>query len=198
MGSTPRHDAVKGGAKQLAYNEIAGTFGVPLMFKSTDVITLPFDYEGRGWGDSRSTGVYPDLLDTSKPMLWNINSLCSHGGGATDCSLPIRYLERNEITVDWFVGITDNIEWGTSGGSSEGWLTAWRRYKETFNPTCKAFLVTISPYGHSMYPFGEPDVYQIFGWSEQVLRFIQLGIAGLNTQVDYIRNLDLNVEVVER
>lgn len=196
MSSTPMN--VKGGAKGLAYNEIAGTFGIPLMFKSRDVITLPFDYEGGGWGSPTRSGVYPDILDRSRPMLWNINQICSHSGGATDVSLPIRYLENNDVTVDWFIGITDNIEWGQSGGSSEGWLTAWRRYKANFNPTCKAFLVTIAPYGHSMYPFGEPDVHQIFGWSDQVLRFIQLGIAGLDSQVDYIRNLDLQVEVIER
>ncbi|MHA2065283.1 MAG: TROVE domain-containing protein, partial [Candidatus Thorarchaeota archaeon] len=110
----------------LRFIEIAGTFGVPLMMKAPDAEVLPFDMGGLM--GSRS-GVYPNLLDRRATMLENIDKLVHRRGGGTDCSLPIRYLEHEDIKVDWFVGITDNEEWGSFGHSTsgEGWLPAWRR-----------------------------------------------------------------------
>ena len=198
MTSSPKNE--RGRTQELRYIDIAATFGIPLMMKSPDAIVLPFDMAGgRGFGDRYTprSGLYPELLDRTRPMLWNIEQLSNCTGGGTDVSLPIRYLEHNEHLVDWFIGITDSIEWGTTGYGTEAWLTAWRRYKSTIAPEAKAFLVTISPYGDSMSPFEEPDVYHIFGWSDQVLRFIHLGISGIETQLQHIENLPLELEVIE-
>ena len=184
----------------IRFIEIAGTFGVPLMKKAPDAIVLPFDMAGRyGYHTTSSRGIYPDLLDRSQSILENIDKLASRRGGGTDMSLPVRHLIDNDIKVDWFIGITDCEEWGARNrvGDGVGWLTAWKNYKETIAPEALAFIITVSPYGHSMYRFDEPGVFQIFGWSDQVLKFIQLGLSGLDTQVDYVKKFPYEAEVIE-
>ena len=46
------------------------------------------------------------------------------------------------------------------------------QYKEELAPNCKAYLVTLLPYGDFPVPPQIEDVYFIYGWSDAVLRYI--------------------------
>ena len=87
------------------------------------------------------------------------------------------------------LGITDNIEWATDQSGRHGFLPTWRAYRQRVAPEAEAFLITIAPYRHAMAPGGEPGVHSIYGWSEQVLRYISLMQGGLAGQVEAVRTL---------
>jgi 60 kDa SS-A/Ro ribonucleoprotein len=106
----------------------------------------------------------------SAPVLAHILSISNAQGGGTFMEVPVQYLISAKEIVDVVILITDSQEWG------EGWLKVWQTYKQTINPKAKAFLIRIDPYNTN--PFSPEiadklDIYQIYGWSESVIKYIE-------------------------
>lgn len=158
------------------FAEVAGIFAAALFKKAEDVMLLPFDTEvhaAKGRVSKRDT------------IMSIVEKISGHGGG-TDIGAPIRHLLREKKKVDVFIGITDSEDW-----SGRGFLTEWEEYKAKINPKAKAFLVTIAPYRDGLSPKEMPDVYYTYGWSDNVLRFISMILAGGAGQVDHVKGIDL-------
>jgi len=90
-----------------------------------------------------------------------------HTCGGTSLSAPVWWLIEEEEPVDYFIAFTDNEEW-----VGQSFLETFLQYKEELAPNCKAYLVTLLPYGDFPVPPQIEDVYFIYGWSDAVLRYI--------------------------
>jgi 60 kDa SS-A/Ro ribonucleoprotein len=129
--------------------DIAGIFAGALMKRIEDRgIVLPFEsrvvtHAGLSFRD--------DILVTSK-------KLASIHGGGTALGAPVQHLLDRKISVDVFIGITDNEDWNYGEGGQHvrgSFLSLWRSYKKEVNPNAKAFLITIAPYRDAVAPSGE-------------------------------------------
>ena len=61
-----------------------------------------------------------------------------------------------------------------------GFLDAFRDYSKRYAPGCRAYLVQLASYSDRVAPTSEPNIRYIYGWSDEVLRYIgQLADGGL-------------------
>jgi len=73
---------------------------------------------------------------------------------------------------------TDMQMWGSGGSglytsnNSGTFRDEWNRYKEEVNPDASLYLVDLNSYGDLVTPEGAQDVYNISGWTENVVDFI--------------------------
>jgi 60 kDa SS-A/Ro ribonucleoprotein len=164
--------------------DIAGIFtGALLKRIEGRAIPLPFD-----------TRVHADhSLSSRDDLVITASKIADYCGGGTAVGAPIEYLLRRQTKVDIFVGITDNEDWAYGHGhsTSGSFLSLWRRYRKEVNPEAKAFLVTIVPSREVVAPAGEPGVHFIYGWSDQVLKYISLRMETGQGQVERISKMSL-------
>ncbi len=162
------------------YGDVASLFAAALFKASRDAVVLPF----------RDQVIHVKLnpRDSLMTVAGQINALVS---GGTAVSAPISVLLDEEVKVDTFIGITDNIEWATDQSGRSGFLAVWREYKRKVAPQVRAFLLTIAPYQHAVAPPSEPDVHFIYGWNDTVLKFISLATGGQGGQVDAVRAMEI-------
>ena len=106
-----------------------------------------------------------------------------HANGGTSLSAPVTFLMRNGIKVERIIAFTDEEEWV---GSS--FIDEFYEYKTQVSPTCKAYLVKLVPSRTNIAPPNITDVYFIYGWSENVLRYVT---SDLESQMDEVRKIVL-------
>jgi len=114
-------------------------------------------------------------------------------GGGTALGSPIQHLLDRNIKTDIFIGITDNEDWAYGQGhyASGSFLSLWRRYKKEVNPNAIAFLITIDPNRAASAPSSEKGVHFIYGWSDQVLKYIDLKLSSGVNQVQSVEAIEL-------
>jgi len=88
-------------------------------------------------------------------------------GGGTSLSAPIRWLIDNKETVDLIIGFTDNEEW-----VGDTFIETFMEYRSRINPEVRAYFVTLLPYRDYPVPPEVPNVHFVFGWNDNVLRYI--------------------------
>lgn len=166
--------------------DIAGIFtGALLKRIEGRAIPLPFD-----------TCVHTEHgLSGRDDIIVTTEKVSSYCGGGTAVGSPIEHLLRTRTKVDVFIGITDNVDWAYGGGyyASDDFLKLWRRYRKEINPDAKAFLVTIAPYRDTVAPAGEAGVHFIYGWSDQVLKYIALKLETGSGQIERISKMSLKL-----
>lgn len=165
--------------------DIAGVFtGALLRRVEGRAIALPFD-----------TVVHPDCgLSSRDEILTTAEKIARFGGGGTAIGSPVEHLLRRKTRVDVFIGITDNVDWAYGDGysTSGSFLDLWSQYQREVAPDARAYLVTIAPYRDAPAPMGTKGVRFIYGWSDDVIKFIaqDLAVAGAS-QVAEIEQMTL-------
>jgi len=137
--------------------DIVGLFSAILLRRSNDVILLPFN-------DSVNFRLVNRIRN--KERILDIASQFVAGGG-TSLSAPINYLLKNNIKVDYIIGITDEEEWvGTR------FINALNEYIQKVNPEVKVWLITLLPYYDYPVPKEIENVVFLYGWNEKILDFL--------------------------
>ena len=168
------------GKGKTRFTDIAGIFSGALLKKTISALVLPFDTEVK------------KVNFSSRDSVMNIaKQIADMSRGGTAISAPISHLLAQKIKVDVFIGITDNIEWATDNYGGKGFLPTWNEYKQKIAPQAKAFLLTIAPYRKAVAPQDSPDIHYIYGWSDSVLKYISMSIAGLEGQVESVRKREV-------
>ncbi len=103
--------------------------------------------------------------------------------GGTSLSAPVSFLRRTNTIVDRIIAFTDSEEWVGSSFIDEFYF-----YKTTIAPKCKAYLVKLIPSGHDVAPPNLTDVYFIYGWNENVLRYVT---GDLESQMEEVEKIEL-------
>lgn len=163
--------------------DIAGVFTGALMRRiGNRAIPLPFD-----------TCAHPNCgLSSRDDIMVTAERIAGFGGGGTAIGSPVEYLLNRQIKVDAFIGITDQVDWAYGEGysCSDAFLPLWQRYRQEVAPDARAFLVTIAPYRDAVAPVSS-GVSFIYGWSDQVLRYISLELEGGASQTREIEQMEL-------
>lgn len=106
-----------------------------------------------------------------------------HANGGTSLSAPVSLLRSENIVVDRIIAFTDEEEWV---GSS--FIDEFYAYKTTISPSCKAYLVKLVPSGHDVAPPNIQDINFIYGWNENVLRYVT---GNLESQMEEVEKIEL-------
>lgn len=95
-------------------------------------------------------------------------------GGRTNGYKVFRDLRREGKVYDRIMLFTDMQLWNSSGWSNDKtFREEWRKYKENVAPEASLYLVDLQSYGDLVTPEGAEDVYNISGWTDKVIDFIQ-------------------------
>jgi len=109
-------------------------------------------------------------LDTENTSLFDIiNTIKNSHGGGTCMTVPLDHLSSNHIKRDIVMIITDSENMDCNVQMS------WLKYRKQF-PTAKLVFLRVDSY--STNPVSdvfseENDVYQIYGWNDNVIKFIE-------------------------
>ena len=148
--------------------EIGSLFGALVYQRGADLAAFASSIEQYN-GDRRDT--VPTLMEGIQSM--------PCGGGTSGYLVPQALREYDRDEYSQVIIFTDMQMWGTSGGNSiytsnnsGTFHDEWNRYKNEVNPDASLYLVDLNSYGDLVTPEGAQDVYQLSGWTENVIDFI--------------------------
>jgi len=159
--------------------EIASLFGALVYRRGADLAAFASD----------TKQFHGDRRDTVTTTMENIQSM-GVGGGTNGYLIP-KALRQNDMTgYNQVIIFTDMQMWndragGLGRGSSTTFREEWREYKQA-NPEASLYLVDLNSYGDLVVPEGANDVYQLSGWTENVIDFIDR----MENTGDFIRGIE--------
>lgn len=117
----------------------------------------------------------------------------SWGGGRTlsgyGQTVPKGMRNRSPVKADNIIIITDEQQ---NQGSLV--LSEFTRYRKKVNKDAKLFIIDVSPYSSTLAPEDEPNCYFIYGWSDQVLKYLSFVTEGMGTQIDAVNKIGLTAK----
>lgn len=164
------------GDSDLQCVEIASLFGALVYERGADLAAFATDTQ-QYHGDRR---------DTITSNMEGIQSM-NIGGGTNGYLVPRALRENNMDDYSQIIMFTDMQLWNSRSGlrSDSTFREEWRKYKEE-NPDASLYLVDLQSYGDLVVPEGAQDVYQLQGWTENVVTFI-----------DNMENVDSMIKEIE-
>ena len=112
-------------------------------------------------------------------VISHMKYISSIGGGGTAMGCSVRYLLKNNIKKDVCIFITDTEDYSRKSvwdrSNTGSWIEAWIDYKKIY-PNSKAIIIRGDAYHTN--PMSEEqckkyNIYQIFGWNDKVVDYIQ-------------------------
>jgi 60 kDa SS-A/Ro ribonucleoprotein len=118
------------------------------------------------------------------PILDQANRVTPSGG--TDVSAPFVTVTKENEKYDNIILITDEQQ---NTGSPA--FRVFKQYCAKVNKKTKLFVVDVSPYRQSVVPKDAENVWFIYGWSDNVLRYIAYALEDSTSQVDFVNKTEL-------
>jgi 60 kDa SS-A/Ro ribonucleoprotein len=149
--------------------DVAALVSSVFLKKNPNSEILPFD-----------TSVHNVSLNPMDAVMTNATKLASYGGGGTDCSAPLRFLNSQKAKGDLVLFVSDQESWvdstryGFFHRDTTGMLAEWEIFKAR-NPKAKLVCIDIQANGTGQAP-DEKNILNIGGFSdavfEQVTKFM--------------------------
>jgi 60 kDa SS-A/Ro ribonucleoprotein len=167
--------------------DVAALITACLFRKNPKAKVLPFhDRLFRGNPNPRDS-----IMTTAKEM-------ASFGGGGTNCSLPLVYINQHNLLVDYVVYISDSESWIDSddGRHRSYWFNTsptqtmdeWRKIKKR-SPQAKMVCIDLTP-NTTTQAVNRDDILNIGGFSDAVFDLMASFFEGKNW-VSIIENIEL-------
>jgi 60 kDa SS-A/Ro ribonucleoprotein len=141
--------------------DAAALFAAAILRKNPTAEVIPFESD-----------VVKVSLNARDSIMTNANKLASLPAGGTNCSAPLRRLNRQKAAGDVLIYVSDNESWidtpahGRFGGSGTETMRQWNEFKSR-NPAAKLVCIDIQPYAHTQAK-ERPDILNIGGFSDTV------------------------------
>jgi 60 kDa SS-A/Ro ribonucleoprotein len=121
--------------------------------------------------------VVPIDLNPRDAVMTNAAKLAAVCGGGTNCSAPVRLLNRQNADADLVLFVSDNQSW-VDQGRSQGTelLAAWQAFRVR-NPRALLVCLDVQPYGTTQ-AAERADILNIGGFSDQVFEIVSAFAAG--------------------
>lgn len=150
------------GQSNLSCNEIATLFTASVGHKGADTGAFADDFEFVRAHSQTPTLELQQRIASAKV------------GGSTNGYKVFRDLRQKGKAYDRIMLFTDMQLWNSNSYYSDTtFKDEWEAYKEEVAPEASLYLVDLQSYGDLVIPEGAEDVYNISGWSEKVIDFIQ-------------------------
>jgi 60 kDa SS-A/Ro ribonucleoprotein len=157
----------RGATSQVRCIDVAALVAAALARRNPGTVVLPFEQD-----------VVGVALDENDTIMHNAERLAAIGGGGTNCSAPLAWLNREHVRADVVVFVSDNESWidAGRGGRATATLNEWRRFKRR-NPTAKLACIDITPHG-TVQAAEDADVLNVGGFSDAVFDILAAFAAG--------------------
>ncbi len=110
-------------------------------------------------------------LNGRDSVMTNAQKLAAIGGGGTNCSAPLAWLNKRQAKGDVVVVVSDNQSWvDAKGGRGTETMREWSVFKR-FNPQARLVCIDIQPYA-TVQAAEREDILNIGGFSDQVFQVI--------------------------
>jgi 60 kDa SS-A/Ro ribonucleoprotein len=172
----------KGATSVMRCVDVAALVAAALVRKNPATEVIPFEQQV----------VHIDL-NSRDSVMTNAAKLAAVGGGGTNCSAPLAFLNAKRMRGDLVVFISDNESWvdARPGGRGTATMQEWQRFKKR-NPTAKLVCIDLQPNSTTQATERE-DILNIGGFSDQVFELIATFAEGINAArwVDVIEAVEL-------
>lgn len=141
--------------------DVAALVAAAMLRKNSNTIVLPFE-----------TRVVDVRLNPRDSVMSNAQKLAAIGGGGTNCSAPLAWMNQRNISADLVVMVSDNESWmdARRPGATET-LRQWSEFRRR-NPKARLVCVDIQPYAHSQAPETSGEILNIGGFSDEVFKLV--------------------------
>ena len=145
---------------------MAALVAAAVLRKNRRAEVLPFEH-----------GVVEVKLNPRDAVVTNAEKLAAVGGGGTNCSAPIRELNRREATGDLVVFVSDNESWvDARAGRGTALLEEWEKFRKR-SPKAKMVCIDIQPNGTTQAK-ERHDILNVGGFSDAVFDVVADFAAG--------------------
>jgi 60 kDa SS-A/Ro ribonucleoprotein len=147
--------------------DVAALVAAAVLRHNQDAEVLPF-----------SDDVVPCELNPRDSVMSNAQKLAALPSGGTNCSAPLRRLNKVKAQADVVIFVSDNMSWmdRTSGGRSTATMQEWAEIRAR-NPQARLICLDVQPYGSTQAAERE-DILNIGGFSDAVFEIIAAFTAG--------------------
>lgn len=145
--------------------DVAALVAAAILRKNPTAEVIPF-----------SDDVVEARLNPRDSVITNSNKLANLPSGGTNCSAPLRELNRCKSKGDVLVYVSDNESWidtpihGRFGGSGTETMKQWNEFKSR-NKDAKLVCIDIQPYATTQAQ-ERADILNVGGFSDQVFTLI--------------------------
>jgi 60 kDa SS-A/Ro ribonucleoprotein len=164
----------KGATSKVRCIDVAALVAAAIVRRNPQAEVIPF-----------SDDVVQVSLNSRDSVMTNAEKLASLPSGGTNCSAPLRELNRRKATGDLVIYVSDNESWvdspryasaGGYGGSASETMNQWTQFRQR-NPQARLVCIDIQPYGTTQAQERE-DILNVGGFSDQVFDVIADFAAG--------------------
>jgi 60 kDa SS-A/Ro ribonucleoprotein len=146
--------------------DVAALMAAAVLRRNPTAQVLPF-----------STTLIPVAVDPRDSIMTNAARLAAAGGGGTNCSAPLRYLNTRGASGDLVIIVSDNESWvDARHGRGTALLEKWQRFRAR-NPHARLVCIDIQPNATTQACERE-DVLNVGGFSDGVFDVIAAFAAG--------------------
>jgi 60 kDa SS-A/Ro ribonucleoprotein len=154
----------KGATSKVRCLDVAALVAASIVRQNPQAQVIPF-----------SDDVVSVSLDAHAGVMENAAKLAALPSGGTNCSAPLRLLNKGKAAGDLVIYVSDNESWldtPQSGWYGKGTETMrqWSEFKRR-NPKARMVCIDIQPYGTTQAKEGE-DILNIGGFSDQVFDLV--------------------------
>jgi 60 kDa SS-A/Ro ribonucleoprotein len=160
------HSAVtgyrKGATSAVRCLDVAALVAAAILRKNPTAEVIPF-----------SDDVVEARLNPRDSVMTNAQKLASLPSGGTNCSAPLRQLNKYKSCADLVLYVSDNESWMDSNRTwNRGTKTMeeWNEFRER-SPNAKLVCIDIQPYAHTQAQ-ERADILNVGGFSDQVFTLV--------------------------
>jgi 60 kDa SS-A/Ro ribonucleoprotein len=156
----------KGSTTAVRCVDVAALVAAAVLRRNREAEVLPFECD-----------VVKVSLNAGASIMKNAEKLAKVGGGGTNCSAPLRLLNKRQAKGDLVIFVSDNESWVDAGrGRGTATMAEWQTFKAR-NPRARLVCIDIQPYGTTQAQERD-DILNIGGFSDQVFSVIAEFAAG--------------------
>lgn len=155
----------KGATSAVRCVDIAALFSAAILRKNPDAEIIPFESK-----------IVDVRLNPRDSIMTNAEKLSNLPFGGTNCSAPLKELNKRGANGDVLIYVSDNESWidtpnyGRFGGSATETMKQWNEFKSR-NGDAKLVCVDIQPYAHSQAQ-ERRDILNVGGFSDKVFTLV--------------------------
>ncbi len=154
------------GTSKVRCIDVAALVAAAVLRKNPTASVLPFD-----------TGIVSLDLNPRDSVMTNAGKLASVGGGGTNCSAPVRWLNTMGMDADLVVLVSDNESWVDQGrGRRTASMAEWSVFRQR-NPKARLVCLDVQP-NQTTQASERADILNVGGFSDQVFDVISAFASG--------------------
>ncbi|MCA1631529.1 MAG: RNA-binding protein [Acidobacteria bacterium] len=140
--------------------DVAALVAASVLRKNPSAELVPFEHD-----------VVDVRLNARDSVATNAALLASVGGGGTNCSAPLRLLNRREARGDLVIYVSDNESWVDAGaGRGTATLREWEVFRAR-NPRARLVCIDVQP-NQTTQAAEREDVLNVGGFSDRVFQIV--------------------------